>query len=1177
MAIDIRADVSCSLGTLISGSISDDYIQGNGLIKCQGSCEISGTITPAVGTVVTFSYTKDGSSYNIPRKLRVISSFADPFRRVTSVQLGCKLTYLQELKEEINWDAFNDPENAGLTSDDAEIITIPLHANSIAQKCLDELGITTPSIPLANKFSISKFDFSSGYVSILSNLLASECYCGYLDFSEVLQIFSVNQEGGTGPVLDYSQLIDISQIGSGDIAGDAVTVSYSTRKLNPPNTTENDVKKRNWEYDESIGVPTDVYIASPVLELIPGGPYVTYSDYVNYTYTYIPRSVTETSYDTLDRVSKRKTTEYKIMAEIAPGRINNIAKVAYQEYLSYGGTFYSFVKYGPPEGLTQYLFITEEEFFYEVQAPVMKPTGDPPNGYEKVLRQVKTVTQPLITIPASTGIYDLANTFTVDFSYAENSQLTFTSEKVITTFETYYDDEGAQITKTISDIYRSTALTNQGQQLINTTLTRDFVFTWWPDISRYLSNGKAEAMFNELSKLKYIGKEIQITTGREISLQRRPTTADRTNNGYTVENKSELNLSLGSATAQRVTEFSLPYAPDDTFYKEGSDYFSSSSDADLKATNYGRTQNRLLFGNRNGMNIQVSPEILPSIPFSPIIIQANGLSGLYRINGTNWTMGNTGIVASSDLLFWGAVGGTGDFWFPVAPGVTTLPSAPPVVNGEMTVSNVVKPWNETSIVKAVVKNNTSIESFPYAFDQLSDLGALATKTKVFTYYSVPSKAIQLLSFAPNITTLLGPDVDPYLSNVNLLLHMDGVNDGTTFIDSSTNNSTITKFGTCQTKTAIKKYGTASIRLSGSNWLGWSGVNLTGDFTIEAWVYLDVATTDMTLFGNTTGNVQIFRFNGIALYKLMSYANGYIFEGSSSDLSGIGAGTWHHVAMTRSGTVIRTFLNGILKQTNNNFTSAIPLNRVGVGASGNQYPWIGYMDEVRITDGLARYTSNFPVPVKAFPGNDDAMLVDYFINSDSTPKSSLILNTPSSVQLNDLLVAVIMSRLASGSITPPSGWSLHTGNMLSSILVDGGPTAQYLHVYTKTATGSEPSPYTWTGSSSVETCGLVFAARKAQIDAITSNYGNSGTATITTADSALSVTVFTWVYTQSSPSTESYSQSISTGNISQISDSPMASARISGAFTYSTGTVTSTHSTVDASYSPNHGGICIQLR
>ena len=99
MAIDIRATVTCSLGTLISASISDDYIQGSGLVKTKGSVELSEIVTPALGTAITFSYTKNGVTRNIPRKLRVLSSFADPFRRTTKVELGCKLTYLSDLQE----------------------------------------------------------------------------------------------------------------------------------------------------------------------------------------------------------------------------------------------------------------------------------------------------------------------------------------------------------------------------------------------------------------------------------------------------------------------------------------------------------------------------------------------------------------------------------------------------------------------------------------------------------------------------------------------------------------------------------------------------------------------------------------------------------------------------------------------------------------------------------------------------------------------------------------------------------------------------------------------------------------------------------------------------------------------------------------------------------------------
>jgi hypothetical protein len=237
MTVDIRATVTCSLGTLISASLSDDYIQGSGLIKTKGNCELSGLYNPPIGTVVTFAYTKGGVTRAVPRKMRVLSSFADPFRRTTKVELGCKLTYLQDLKDPIKWNAFNDPENAELAPEDA-IVTLPIYASSAAFRCLSALGISASSIPLTNRFSIAEFDFSPGYVSVLSDLLVSESYCGYLDYTEKLQVFSLRGTSTGGPVIDQTSLIDIGAIGVGELPGDAVVVSYSSLKLKAPDNEE---------------------------------------------------------------------------------------------------------------------------------------------------------------------------------------------------------------------------------------------------------------------------------------------------------------------------------------------------------------------------------------------------------------------------------------------------------------------------------------------------------------------------------------------------------------------------------------------------------------------------------------------------------------------------------------------------------------------------------------------------------------------------------------------------------------------------------------------------------------------------------------------------------------------------------------------------------------------------
>ena len=252
MAIDIRATVTCSLGTLISASISDDYVQGTGLIKCKGSCELSGIVTPAVGTAVTFSYTKNGITRNIPRKLRVMSSFADPFRRTTTVELGCKLTYLSDLQEPIDWTPFDDILNNEFTVDDEKIVTIPIHASSVMDQCLTKLGITANSNPLTSKFSIARFDFGPGYVSVLSDLLVSECYCGFLNRDEELVVFSLDQDGGTGPVISTSEIIDLGSIGVGQLPGEAVVVSYSTLKLKAPDPGSTGTV--NWEEQETVEI-----------------------------------------------------------------------------------------------------------------------------------------------------------------------------------------------------------------------------------------------------------------------------------------------------------------------------------------------------------------------------------------------------------------------------------------------------------------------------------------------------------------------------------------------------------------------------------------------------------------------------------------------------------------------------------------------------------------------------------------------------------------------------------------------------------------------------------------------------------------------------------------------------------------------------------------------------------
>lgn len=81
-------------------------------------------------------------------------------------------------------------------------------------------------------------------------------------------------------------------------------------------------------------------------------------------------------------------------------------------------------------------------------------------------------------------------------------------------------------------------------------------------------------------------------------------------------------------------------------------------------------------------------------------------------------------------------------------------------------------------------------------------------------------------------------------------------------------------------------------------------------------------------------------------------------------------TWNHVALSFDGSNIRLFLNGNLEATASNTDGWYDLGQMEVGCYTNPnyttYGFLGDIDEVRITKGVARYTSNFIPPTKPFP-------------------------------------------------------------------------------------------------------------------------------------------------------------------------------------------------------------------
>lgn len=733
MAIDIRATVTCSLGTLISASISDDYVQGTGLIKCKGSCELSGIVTPNIGDEVTFSYTQNGVTTQVPRKLRVMSSFADPFRRTTKVELGCKLTYLSDFQEPVDWTPFDDIANNEFVVDDAKVVTVPISAKSIMNECLSQLGITASNNPLTSSFSVERFDLSPGYVQVLSDLLVSESYCGYLDKNEVLQIASLDQDGGTGPVLTAADIIELGPIGVGQLPGEAVIVNYSTLQLQAPSGGQVD-----WEVDETIE------LLQPVT--------ITYNGDFSGSRTFTGRQITrtETTYETLSLATAvstgswfywQSTDQYKdVVAQRVETTTSPSAYIEGKritELLAYG------IAYSTIDVVSAKTVETTTYF---------RTSGDPERT-ERLQYEDRRVVYSRLSTPLVFSSND----------YVSPSGLVLVA-KDVTTYE-----RSGDFYKTFRVSYQWEGLTQYGSTRL---AEAGATFTTAAEVVALVENS--------LPNLICTGQSVSTTQQGVTTYQGRPSSADLTNstyasggdpsNGWRTTSTAELALALGSATAQRRIELTVPYPPDDIFTKIGSPpvYSYEISDAEQKAKRFGRVQNKLLLGNRSGMNLQVAAKKMPNAPFAPLVVEANGLSALYRTNGTSWQMDANGILASTDALFWGAVGGTGSFWFPVAPGITTLPTTPAVVDGQMTVGTTVPVWNETLAVVGRTSTKLAVTSLSYPLTLLTE-AAVTTRTKLvankITKVDVPLSTLAVA--APTPAVALGASVQVPVSTVAL--------------------------------------------------------------------------------------------------------------------------------------------------------------------------------------------------------------------------------------------------------------------------------------------------------------------------------------------------------------------------------------------------------------------------
>ncbi len=193
------------------------------------------------------------------------------------------------------------------------------------------------------------------------------------------------------------------------------------------------------------------------------------------------------------------------------------------------------------------------------------------------------------------------------------------------------------------------------------------------------------------------------------------------------------------------------------------------------------------------------------------------------------------------------------------------------------------------------------------------------------------------------------------------------------IDNSINNFTITKGGDTSVQ-RFSPFNPSSVTpTSYSGYFDGTGDYLTvpsnsafamgtGDFTIECWVntplvhaYNDVIIELRSTESTSTGFVFNMNPTGIG-YQLNFYTDGGFNLGSTV----LNYNVWNHCAVTRSGTTVRLFSNGVLNGTftkANNFSDT-PVPHIGVSPLYSPSDVIGYFSNLRVIKGTALYTTTF---------------------------------------------------------------------------------------------------------------------------------------------------------------------------------------------------------------------------
>jgi len=312
--------------------------------------------------------------------------------------------------------------------------------------------------------------------------------------------------------------------------------------------------------------------------------------------------------------------------------------------------------------------------------------------------------------------------------------------------------------------------------------------------------------------------------------------------------------------------------------------------------------------------------------------------------------------------------------------------------------------------------------------------------------------------------------DPYFSSIVWLSSLDN-----SVTNEANSSATLALYNGASFSDAQSKFGTHSVFLDGTTHMigleGGRDIGTSVQFTLEGWFYPTASVVGSIVFSSVSGtNVAGASVNGgtylwfqtAGVIKL--YANNFERISVSTTVDDLVVqNQWNHIAITRDqADSFNLYINGSLMGQSSEQADAIDADywRVGQYSGNTNYGFTGYVDELRFTYGMARYTTpSYTVPTEAFPntgsdgsGNSALSILNFennFVDEGSTgyiwstDNPSVVATTTDSAKfgthslvINDANVDSGYLGVDNGLFLPSTPWTMQFWVNMSSLPTSG---------------------------------------------------------------------------------------------------------------------------------------------